>query len=479
MKPDMNRNDAASTSAVSAGAVSAGSASAGSASAGSAIAGSATPKVLAVDDVRSNLSLIRALLSDMDCEVVCAPTGAEALQLLDEHEFAVMLLDVQMPGMDGYEVATYARRHPGSRDSPILFLTAEDRDDESLLRGYGSGAVDYMFKPIQREILRGKVRVFLDLYLSRRQIADARDALARSNVELRELALGNAVLAERSQLAKVELEKAYHELKSTQAQLVQAAKMASLGELVAGIAHEINNPLAFAISHLATVQKSLSGASAGFGELPAEAAAQWVRATDRLQGVEMGLERIRALVVKLQNFSRLDEGDYSAVNIAEAIDSVLTIMQHRLRDRIQIETRFGKPEVIECDPSLLNQGVLNLVSNGIDAIDGPGRIVITTGAEGDNYVIRVADTGPGIPAEVRARVLEPFFTTKPAGKGTGLGLSITYAIVRKHGGTFELNAGQRGGTEAVISIPLNTRFSAQLLDVSHACLPALQVAVPR
>jgi two-component system NtrC family sensor kinase len=154
-------------------------------------------------------------------------------------------------------------------------------------------------------------------------------------------------------------------------------------------------------------------------------------------------------------------------------------MQHRIRDRIQIETHFGKPDVLECDPSLLNQGVLNLVSNGIDAIDGPGSIVITTGAEGDNYVIRVADTGPGIPAEVRARVLEPFFTTKPVGKGTGLGLSITYAIVRKHGGTFELNAGQRGGTEAVISIPLNAAASAQSPELTHACHPALEAAAQR
>jgi two-component system NtrC family sensor kinase len=452
---------------------------AGGANAGGANAGGAKPKVLAVDDVQANLSLIRALLSDMECEVICARAGADALELLGEHDFAVMLLDVQMPEMDGYEVARRAREHPASRDSPILFLTAEDRDDESLLRGYGSGAVDYLFKPIQREILRGKVRVFLDLYLSRRQIADARDALARSNVELRELAVGNAQLAEQSQLAKVELERAYHELTSTQAQLVQAAKMASLGELVAGIAHEINNPLAFAISHLGTVQKSLAGASAGFCELPADGAAHWLRARDRLQGVEMGLERIRALVVKLQNFSRLDEGDYSAVNIAEAIDSVLTIMQHRIRDRIQIETRFGKPDVIECDPSLLNQGVLNLVSNGIDAIEGSGGIIITTGAEGDNYVIRVADTGPGIPAEVRTRVLEPFFTTKPAGKGTGLGLSITFAIVRKHGGTLELNAGRRGGTEAVISIPLNAPPSITPPDASHAGVPTLEAAAPR
>jgi two-component system NtrC family sensor kinase len=419
------------------------------------------PKILAVDDVVANLVLIDAVLADLGCEIIRAYSGNQALGLLAQHDFALMLLDVQMPIMDGYELARQARANLLYHDIPILFLTAEDRDEQNVLRGYGSGAVDFLYKPLEREVLRCKVRVFLDLYLSRRQVADARDALARSNHELSELAAAKAALAEESRRAKADLEKAYDELKTAQSQLVQSAKMASLGELVAGVAHEINNPLSFSISHLGTVRKALTKAFSHITNLPAEAESDWSRAQDRLRGVELGLERIRALVVQLRTFSRFDEGVHDAVNVREAIESVLMIMQHRLRDRIVVHTEFGGPEVIQCDPSLLNQGVMNLVSNGIDAIESEGAISIAAGADGADFLIRVTDTGKGIPAGICDRVFEPFFTTKPVGHGTGLGLSITYSIVRRHGGSLELQPGANGGTEAKIRIPLREPQSSR------------------
>jgi two-component system NtrC family sensor kinase len=258
-----------------------------------------------------------------------------------------------------------------------------------------------------------------------------------------------------------ELREAYAELQAKQQQLVQSAKMASLGELVAGIAHEINNPLAFVVSHLTTVGKSLAKVEAELKPAESEAAKDhWERAQLRLREIEVGVERIRELVLKLRAFSRLDEGEQKQVSIRECVASVLTILGHRFEGRIQVRTYLGVPDVIDCFPSLLNQALLNLVSNAIDAIEGEGSITITTGADGDSYVIAVADTGHGIPEHLRQRVLDPFFTTKPLGKGTGLGLSITYSIVQRHNGTLELASAEGGGTVVTIRFPLNQRPSA-------------------
>jgi two-component system NtrC family sensor kinase len=231
--------------------------------------------------------------------------------------------------------------------------------------------------------------------------------------------------------------------------------MASLGELVAGIAHEINNPLAFGLSHLATVSKTLSRVEAELGPALDDTAKDALnRAHNRLQESEAGAERIRNLVLKLRTFSRLDEGEKKTVSIRESVQSVLTILEHRFQDRIEIELSFGEPDVIECYSSLLNQAVMNLVANAIDAISSQGTLTITTGAIGTDYVISVADTGQGIPPALKERVLEPFFTTKPVGQGTGLGLSITHSIAQRHGGTLELEPGPGGGTIATIRFPL-------------------------
>ena len=420
------------------------------------------PAVLAVDDVEANLVALRALLEDMDCHVVLARSGNEALRQLLRREFAVVLLDVQMPEMDGYEVAHHARRNPSTRDVPIIFLTAANDSEGMVLRGYGSGAVDFLFKPLNASILRSKVRVFLELHAAHQKLEAANSALERSNTELRSLAGEKASLAEQFQAANIELQRAYTDLQATHAQLVQSAKMASLGELVAGVAHEINNPLAFVLSHLDTARRKLGQLEP---ELPtplsASALEKWQRANERLREIGPGLERIRELVIKLRTFARLDEGERKRVSIRECVESVLTILGHRLRDKkIEVEAEFGSPDVVDCYASLLNQAIMNLVSNSIDAMAGGGMLRIATGGQDTLYSIVVTDSGPGIPAALRERVLEPFFTTKPVGQGTGLGLSITYSIVRKHQGTIELSEPPGGGTSIAIRFPINQGSTA-------------------
>jgi two-component system NtrC family sensor kinase len=389
------------------------------------------PAVLIVDDVEANLVALRALLEETRCAVTSASSGTQALRHLLRQEFAVMLLDVQMPEMDGYEVARHARMNPATRDVPIIFLTATHNSQENVLRGYGSGAVDFLFKPIDRDVLRSKIRIFLELYEGRRQLASANQHLRQANQDL---------------------SAAYRELQAAQGQLVQSAKMASLGELVAGVAHEINNPLAFVLSHLETVRKSLD--QFRNDAAPDRAEELWQRAQSRLAETEVGLVRIRDLVLKLRTFSRLDEGERKIVSFRECLDSVLTILGHRFKDRIEVVTELGEPDRLDCYPALLNQLLLNLVANSIDAIEGPGTITIRAGARAAHFVITVADTGPGIPVELRDRVLEPFFTTKPVGQGTGLGLSIAYSIIKKHEGSIELGEAPGGGALATIRLSL-------------------------
>jgi two-component system NtrC family sensor kinase len=378
------------------------------------------PTVLIVDDREANLRLLEELLSEMDCELVRATSGNEALRLLLKREFALMLLDVHMPEMDGYEVANLVRQQPANRNMPIVFVTATLNSDENLRRAYGSGAVDFLLKPIDPIILRSKVRVFLDLYSSRRS-----------------------------------LERAYQQLQQMQGQLIQSAKMSSLGQLVAGIAHEINNPLAFASSHLDTARDQLTRVEPEIrGALSEPALERWSRALNRLSEMSIGLERIRDLVLKLRTFSRLDEGERKLVDVRECIDSVLTIFGHRLRGRIQLDVDVAEPSQLDCYPALFNQALANLVSNAIDAISGEGQIRISTRRLGREFVLAVADSGTGIPEELRARVFDPFFTTKPVGQGTGLGLSITYSIVQKHGGTLEIADAPEGGTVMSMRVPL-------------------------
>jgi two-component system NtrC family sensor kinase len=400
------------------------------------------PVVLVVDDLDANLVAVEALLEGLPCRVMRATSGAQALALLLRHEFAVMLLDVQMPVMDGYEVARHARGSSLAGNVPIIFVTAVHDSEEHKLRGYGSGAVDFLFKPIVRDVLRSKVSVFLELYAGRRELAKANTLLERKNAEL---------------------EHAYRDLQSTQAQLVQAAKLASVGELVAGVSHEINNPLAFSISHLSTIRSSLERFRESAGsDVSASAEADWSRARSRLTEAMLGLDRIRELVLKLRTLSRLEDGEWRPVSIPDCVESVLAILGHRLEERIRIEVALAAAEKVEGYPALMSQLLLNLVANSIEAIEGPGVISIRSSSHGGRSVISVTDNGSGIPPELRERVFEPFFTTKSGGVGSGLGLAIARSIVEKHRGSLELREAPGGGTVATVKIPSRASMHGEL-----------------
>ncbi|TXM89613.1 HAMP domain-containing histidine kinase, partial [Methylobacterium sp. WL103] len=254
--------------------------------------------------------------------------------------------------------------------------------------------------------------------------------------------------------ANADLALANRKLTDAQAKLVQAAKMASLGELVAGIAHEINNPLAFILAHQGTVERVL--AALPMPETDPAAQKGLAKARDRVGAMRMGLTRIQDLVLNLRKFSRLDEGERSLVNVPEAIETVLALIQHKLGGRITVERTFsGRPE-IHCTPALLNQVVMNILGNAADAMPEGGQIHVVTETTPETDLIRISDTGPGIPEDLREKIFEPFFTTKPVGAGTGLGLAIAYSVVQAHSGSLTVETAPGGGACFVIGIPRQT-----------------------
>jgi two-component system NtrC family sensor kinase len=264
-----------------------------------------------------------------------------------------------------------------------------------------------------------------------------------------------AQYAEELQKANQELERAYRALKDAQVQLIHTVKMTSLGELVAGIAHEINNPLTYSMAHLGTIASTLSKL-AGEATLTDKGTSYLEKARQRAIDARSGLERVTNIVSRLRTFSRLDEGEFKSADIKECVESALEFVSHKIRDKnIEIQTNFTDENQLFCAPGILNQAFLNLLSNATDAIGDQGTVRVRTGRDDQTYWIAIADSGPGIPDEIRERIFEPFFTTKEVGKGTGLGLPITYGIVERHKGTIDFVKSDLGGAEFVIRLPAN------------------------
>lgn len=458
-------------------------------------------KILVVDDNRINRMTLSRNLEDGGHSVALAEEGQQALELLRSQPFDVVLLDIIMPGMDGYETLERIKADPELRDIPVIVISAVEELD-SAVRCIEMGAEDYLPKPFNPVLLRAR----LNASLQKKKLRDLEKAFLKQEFALR-----------------------------------QNEKLATLGRLSAGMAHELNNPaaaaqrgaaqmlVAFARLQQTFVELGTRGLSEGqwqtLGELDKQAQAKAresisldpLEAADRtveleewleqqqlengweiapnllnlgynpeglsalsaqfaapqlpaliewlncayviynlLEEISMGSSRISEIVRALKAYSYLDQAPIQSVNLHEGLDSTLVMLRSKLKQGVTVQRQYdSKLPIIQAYGSELNQVWTNLIDNAIDAMNGQGSITVRTRHDGQWAIVEIEDNGPGIPQAIQPKLFDPFFTTKPPGKGTGLGLNISYNIVvQKHQGRIEVFS-EPGKTRFEVRLPLN------------------------
>jgi signal transduction histidine kinase len=415
---------------------------------------------LIVDDLEENLLALEALLKRDGLVFLRARSGDEALEILLKHDVALALLDVHMPGMDGFQLAEFMRGNERARHIPIIFLTAGAADVQRRFRGYEAGAVDFIQKPIEPDVLRSKASVFFDLHQQRRQIQVQRDALQASTQ-----ALADAANQLESQVRErtAELEDALARLKAetaererAEASLRQSQKMEAVGQLTGGIAHDFNNMLTGVIGSIDLMRRRI--ASGRYEEL-----GRFMDAASASAG------RAAALTQRLLAFSRRQSLDPKPVDINALIYSMSDLIERAIDESIDFKfepTRELPSGMV--DPHQLESAILNLAINARDAMPNGGALTVETRvvdldeayaaarpglSPGRYLMVAVSDTGVGMPPEIIDKVFEPFFTTKPLGQGTGLGLSMVYGFVRQSGGAVRIHSQVGVGTSVKLYLP--------------------------
>ena len=415
---------------------------------------------LIVDDLEENLLALEALLQRDGLGFLRARSGEEALEILLRNDVALALLDVQMPGMDGFQLAEFMRGNERARHIPIIFLTAGSADTQRRFRGYEAGAVDFIQKPIEPDILRGKANVFFDLHRQRRELQVQRDALEAST-----RALANAANQLEAQVHErtAELEDALERLKAetaererAEASLCQSQKMEALGQLTGGIAHDFNNMLTGIIGSLDFMRRRMTAGH-----------------TDDLDSymdtASAAAERAAALTQRLLAFSRRQSLDPKPADVNDLIRSMSDLIERAVDEKIDFQLALA-PDLPSgvVDTHQLENAILNLALNARDAMPDGGALTVETSvvdldavqaairpglSPGRYLVIAVSDTGVGMAPELIEKVFDPFFTTKPLGQGTGLGLSMVYGFARQSGGAVRVHSQVGMGTSVKLYLP--------------------------
>jgi signal transduction histidine kinase len=406
-------------------------------------------KILIADDDSVSRHFLQYYLEKWGYAVTAAQDGAEAWRLFEAGVFPMVITDWMMPELDGAEFIRRIRacQRPGYVYAILLSARSQKEDR---VEGMEAGADDFLTKPFDRDELRVRLRA------------------------------GERI---------IRLE---HHLREAQSALIQNEQLASVGRLAAGVAHEINNPIAYVMNNIAVLRRdvrcalkmldiygegrdALNQAQPDLAEalerLEEESDVAYVKENlDRIfESTAQGLRRIRAIVQNLRDFARLDEAQFKEVELSTALESTLSALRHELDEKaLRLATDFQQSPAVACNPGKLNQMFYNIVLNAIQASAREGLLEIRTRSDGDHMVtVEVEDHGSGISAEHLPHIFEPFFTTKPVGCGTGLGLSVSYGIARDHGGSLEVESRAGQGSLFRIRLPVEPLKSARVSETER------------
>lgn len=407
-------------------------------------------KILVAEDDRVTRLVLTTKLHKMGYTVVAVEDGASAWEKYNEMSPDLVITDWMMPRLTGPELCKRIRANVADHYTFVILLTAL-ADRLNYVEGMQAGADDFLTKPVDMEELGARLRV------AGRILSLQSEAVARNH----------------------ELEQALANVKAMQGALVQSEKLASLGQLTAGIAHEINNPMAFVTSNLNRFEEyftDLQTCYAKFADF-----AQRLRATEvyraevdklfecaealdvnfitsdfaaLMDQTRSGTERITTIIRQMRGFANVSHSTVEASNINMAIEDTLTIAVNEIKHKAHIKKDLGELPLVECNIQEVKQVLLNLVVNAAHAMNDVGTITLQTFADVGHVVIKVMDTGCGIHPENIQKIFDPFFTTKPVGKGTGLGLWICSTLIKKHSGELAVESQWGEGTTMTIRLPI-------------------------
>ncbi len=413
--------------------------------------------ILLVDDSQAKLLSHEAILAQIGENLIKASSARQAFEVLLKHEVALILIDVCMPDLDGFELASMIRQHPRFETTAIIFVSAVMMTKPDQLRGYQLGGVDYVPVPVVPELLRAKVKVFVDLYRKTRQ-------LERFNAELEQrVAERTAELQRFNEELEQRIEERTRERETALAQLFEAQKMDTIGQLTGGVAHDFNNLLMAVLGSLGLLEKRLSPDDHSNRRL--------------LQNAVQGAQRGAALTQRLLAFSRRQELKPESVDVAQLVSGMVDLLKRALGHGIELTLDFpaALPPIL-VDANQLELALLNLALNARDAMPTGGRIAIGATAEtktrsrsdqplpaGDYVRIGIVDTGVGMDEVTLAKATEPFFTTKGPGKGTGLGLSMVHGLAAQSGGWLRIHSEPDRGTHIELWLPKATTTAVSVV----------------